>query len=429
MFGNLYDRALTASDVGSATTTAALTRLPVHSWLGGRRRRHAFDEAVVGLCDGPTIDLGCGPGRLVAASGAARHPRTGHRPVRDRGRPGPPQRCARTAPRRVRTAARHGPVADGAARRRQRRAGRRPAARPAPGRRAAAHGGQCVAEFDATAPVSSADGCDWSRRSTIGPWFRWASVGIDCAPDGSPRGRLAVTGDPPDRRPRRRQPGRDMTTDLGCAARPSPRGSGSALGIAITVCFVTGLISHFIQHPQPWFFWPTRPVWLYRVHAGPARHLRHRGDTAARRQAVVGVAQAVRAAAHRWRWSGSSSGVDPGAGGVDALSAQHRAAEHRAVVCVQVLLHHQPLRDGLRRRRRGARAHRGQAAGHPTRAGRTAGRRRRCGAAGRRGGRCCAARGWPSAWRPSSPRARRCRCCARCRCWRHVPGKGRKGFR
>ena len=43
---------------------------------------------------------------------------------------------------------------------------------------------------------------------------------------------------------------------------------GAWLGIAIAVCFVTGLISHFIQHPQPWFFWPTRPVWLYRLTQG-----------------------------------------------------------------------------------------------------------------------------------------------------------------
>lgn len=43
---------------------------------------------------------------------------------------------------------------------------------------------------------------------------------------------------------------------------------GTALGIAVAVCFVTGLISHFIQHPQPWFFWPTRPVWLYRLTQG-----------------------------------------------------------------------------------------------------------------------------------------------------------------
>lgn len=43
---------------------------------------------------------------------------------------------------------------------------------------------------------------------------------------------------------------------------------GVWLGIAVTVCFLTGLISHLIQHPQPWFPWPTRPVWLYRLTQG-----------------------------------------------------------------------------------------------------------------------------------------------------------------
>ena len=43
---------------------------------------------------------------------------------------------------------------------------------------------------------------------------------------------------------------------------------GVWLGAAVAVCFTTGLISHFIQHPQPWFFWPTRPVWLYRLTQG-----------------------------------------------------------------------------------------------------------------------------------------------------------------
>jgi DMSO/TMAO reductase YedYZ molybdopterin-dependent catalytic subunit len=57
--------------------------------------------------------------------------------------------------------------------------------------------------------------------------------------------------------------------------KPSPLRStavtarvGLALGVAIAVCFLTGLISHFIQHPQPWFLWPTRPVWLYRMTQG-----------------------------------------------------------------------------------------------------------------------------------------------------------------
>lgn len=43
---------------------------------------------------------------------------------------------------------------------------------------------------------------------------------------------------------------------------------GIALGVAVAICFVTGLISHFLQHPQPWFFWPTTPVWLYRLTQG-----------------------------------------------------------------------------------------------------------------------------------------------------------------
>ena len=43
---------------------------------------------------------------------------------------------------------------------------------------------------------------------------------------------------------------------------------GLALAVTFTTCFVTGLISHLIQHPPEWFFWPSRPVGLYRVTQG-----------------------------------------------------------------------------------------------------------------------------------------------------------------
>ena len=43
---------------------------------------------------------------------------------------------------------------------------------------------------------------------------------------------------------------------------------GTWLGIAFTICFVTGVISHFIQHPAAWFYWPSRPINLYRVTQG-----------------------------------------------------------------------------------------------------------------------------------------------------------------
>jgi hypothetical protein len=41
-----------------------------------------------------------------------------------------------------------------------------------------------------------------------------------------------------------------------------------ALGVAFVLCFVTGLLSHLIQHPPSWFAWPPRPAWLYRVTQG-----------------------------------------------------------------------------------------------------------------------------------------------------------------
>ena len=43
---------------------------------------------------------------------------------------------------------------------------------------------------------------------------------------------------------------------------------GRWLGIAFTVCFLTGLLSHWIQYPPSWFTWPSSPVWLYRVTQG-----------------------------------------------------------------------------------------------------------------------------------------------------------------
>jgi DMSO/TMAO reductase YedYZ molybdopterin-dependent catalytic subunit len=43
---------------------------------------------------------------------------------------------------------------------------------------------------------------------------------------------------------------------------------GIGLGISFTVAFVTGLISHFMQHPPAWMVWPSRPVDLYRVTQG-----------------------------------------------------------------------------------------------------------------------------------------------------------------
>jgi DMSO/TMAO reductase YedYZ molybdopterin-dependent catalytic subunit len=43
---------------------------------------------------------------------------------------------------------------------------------------------------------------------------------------------------------------------------------GIALGVCFTTCFLTGLYSHYAQHPPSWFHLPARPVGLYRVTQG-----------------------------------------------------------------------------------------------------------------------------------------------------------------
>ncbi|UXY24033.1 molybdopterin-dependent oxidoreductase [Streptomyces cynarae] len=45
---------------------------------------------------------------------------------------------------------------------------------------------------------------------------------------------------------------------------------GRWLGVAFAVCFVTGLVSHFMQHPPGWLAdrVPSRPVWGYRLTQG-----------------------------------------------------------------------------------------------------------------------------------------------------------------
>jgi len=43
---------------------------------------------------------------------------------------------------------------------------------------------------------------------------------------------------------------------------------GTATGLALLICFVTGLISHLHQHPVGWFDPPSRPVWGYQLSQG-----------------------------------------------------------------------------------------------------------------------------------------------------------------
>jgi len=181
MLGQLYDRALDGECCWLRHDDGRLNRLPVHSWLGGRGCDTEFDTAVVGLCEGPTIDLGCGPGRLVAhlvrrgipalgvdqSETAVRLARRSGAPalVRDVFDPLPGTGRWQTVL-----------LADGNVG----LAGdpRRVLARAA---ELMMRGGRCVVEFD---PAVIGVRRSWVRlesSGTIGPWFEWAAVGVDCA--------------------------------------------------------------------------------------------------------------------------------------------------------------------------------------------------------------------------------------------------------
>lgn len=184
MFGNLYEQALTGERCWIRHNDGSIDRLPVHTWLGGRQASKAeahFDEVVLDMCDGPTIDLGCGPGRLVAN-------------LVQRGIPALGVDLS--------------PTAVGLARDSGAPALRRDLFDPLPGtgrwhnvlladgnvglggdpwrvlRRSAEllrQGGRCLAEFDPDARGVKVDWIRLETRKTIGPWFRWAWVGVDCA--------------------------------------------------------------------------------------------------------------------------------------------------------------------------------------------------------------------------------------------------------
>lgn len=193
MLGNLYDRALDGERCWVRSDDGEVRVLPVRSWLGGRHADQAFDREIVKLCQGPTIDLGCGPGRLVV----------------DLINSGVPALGVDQSATAVELARRNGAPA-------LRRdvfgalpgTGRWQTALLADGNiglggdpwrllhRAAEllrPGGRCVAEFDARSAGVRTGLVRLESSRTIGPWFRWATVGIDCAAALADEAGLALT--------------------------------------------------------------------------------------------------------------------------------------------------------------------------------------------------------------------------------------------
>lgn len=194
MFGNLYERALAGERCWVRHADGSLHRLPVHNWLGGHRADGRFDRTVLGLCNGPTIDLGCGPGRFVA----------------DLVRRGVPALGVDQSATAVEMARRSGAPAL-----------LRDVFGPLPGtgrwqtvlladgnvglggdplrilRRAVellGRDGICLVEFDYTPTGVVTQWVRLESSRTVGPWFPWATVGVDSAARVAAAAGLAVKG-------------------------------------------------------------------------------------------------------------------------------------------------------------------------------------------------------------------------------------------
>ncbi|MCV7028114.1 class I SAM-dependent methyltransferase [Mycobacterium sherrisii] len=202
MLGHLYDRALGGERCWIRHDDGEIRALPTHRWLGARCRAdgepvdaldEVFDEAVTQMCDGPTIELGCGPGRLVArlfergifALGIDRSAAA----IRLAGRGGAPALlCDVFEPLpgmgRWQTVL----LVDG-------NVGLGGDPRRILGRAAELlrRGGRCVAEFDVDAIGIRTRWVRLESAYDVGPWFRWASVGVDSAADLAAQVGLTLT--------------------------------------------------------------------------------------------------------------------------------------------------------------------------------------------------------------------------------------------
>lgn len=180
MFGNLYDQALDGERCWIRQDDGRVRNLPVRSWLGGNDADEQFDGAVVDLCTGPTIDLGCGPGRLVAeltrrgiAALGVDQSATAVRLARRAGAPALRRDIFETLPgigRWHTVLLADGNVGLGGDPRRVLRRAAELMHRE----------GHCVAEFDSTTTGIRTGFVRLESERTVGPWFRWASVGIGC---------------------------------------------------------------------------------------------------------------------------------------------------------------------------------------------------------------------------------------------------------
>jgi SAM-dependent methyltransferase len=181
VWGNLYDLALAGERCWIRHDDGRRCALPVRSWLGGHGADEVFDGTVVELCSGPTIDLGCGPGRLVAHLIRRGIPALGidqsATAVELARRSGAPALHRDVFEPLPATGRWHTVVlADGNV-----GLGGEPRRILARAGELLRRGGRCVAEFDAGTKGVQAGWVRLESRRAVGPWFRWARVGVDSA--------------------------------------------------------------------------------------------------------------------------------------------------------------------------------------------------------------------------------------------------------
>jgi SAM-dependent methyltransferase len=192
MLGHLYERALGGERCWIRDEDGQIRVLPAHRWLGTRccsdptaepadDSDEVFDEAVTQMCTGPTIELGCGPGRLIARLFQRGIPALGIDrsavAIRLAGRGGAPVLLGDVfEPLPGMGLWQTVLLVDG-------NVGLGGDPRRILGRAAEllGRGGRCVVEFDAEAIGVRAGWVRLETSSDVGPWFRWATVGVDSA--------------------------------------------------------------------------------------------------------------------------------------------------------------------------------------------------------------------------------------------------------
>lgn len=181
MFGDLYERALMGERCFIRDADGHRVELPVERWLGNHMGDRPFDDAVLAMCDGSTIELACGPARLIArlsqggipALGVDRSPRA----VQLAQTRGAPVLCADVfgalpGVGHWRTVL----LIDGAV-----GLGADPERILRRSRNLLVNGGHCVVEFDARHSGTTSTQVRLEIGEEAGPWFPWSTVGVDCA--------------------------------------------------------------------------------------------------------------------------------------------------------------------------------------------------------------------------------------------------------